>query len=57
MSPTPKTVFVLSSECTHVLPDEGLVLDGGAVTEIPAIHLGRVLQLAGVAETHPVKEQ
>jgi len=55
MSPKEKTVFVRSSECTHVLPDEGLVLEGGAVTEIPEKHLSRVLALQGVTQFNPEK--
>lgn len=48
-----KTVLVRSSACTHVLPDEGLVLEGGRETEIPTRHLARVLQLDGVSAVLP----
>jgi hypothetical protein len=44
------TVRVLSQDCTHILSDQGLVLEGGAVTEIPAQHLARVLALPGVVQ-------
>lgn len=55
MSPKEKTVFVRSSECTHVLSDEGLVLEGGAVTEIPEKHLTRALTFPGVTQFNPDK--
>ncbi len=55
MSPKEKTVFVRSSECTHVLSDEGLVLVAGEVTEIPEKHLSRALALQGVTQFNPDK--
>lgn len=47
-------VFVFSADCTHHLPDEGLVLEGGAVNQIPAEHLNRCLELPGVRQVFPV---
>lgn len=53
MSPKEKTVLVLSSDCTHVLSEEGLVLEAGVATVIPEKHLNRALGLPGVTQLNP----
>ena len=54
--PTPEQVPVLSADCTHVLHDEGLELEGGKVTLVPLHHLARVLELKGVSRVLPPTE-
>lgn len=53
---------VISRDMTHELPDQGLTLEGGRITPIPAEHLDHVLTLPGVAlvdspETSPIPSQ
>ena len=53
MSPkSATTARVRSTSCTHVLPDLGLELPGGTVTDIPIDLLPVVLQLDGVEQIH-----
>lgn len=47
---------VFSAACTHVLHDEGLVIEGGKVTHVPHSHLARVLELQGVSRVLPPTE-
>lgn len=49
----PAEALVHSADCTHILPDEGLVLEGGKDTPIPTKHLARALALPGVTEVTP----
>ena len=53
MPKSTEPVFVLSEACTHVLPDDDLVLAGGEVTPIPESLLAKVLTLPGVVQAFP----
>ena len=46
----PSTIKVVSTECTHIVPDLGVTLIANVATEVPAETASTILSLPGVTQ-------